>query len=466
MRRYVPLTLLVLAYFLVSGLYAIFTPDWQAPDEPAHYNYVRQLESGQFPVIEPGDYDQEYQSLVISSKFDPQFSVESFEYEDYQPPLYYFLQTPIFSLSGGSLRLMRMLSVILGAGVVVLTYFIANRLFQGKVWLALTAAVFVAFLPQHVAMLAAVNNDSLAELIIAAILFVLLGLVIGAKNNHPFRYPISKRRGTIQGSIKQDRELIVLGFLLGLGFLTKVTVYILIPIIGVALLWINWNNWRKLFRSFLFVFGIAGLVGLAWWVRNLIVYGGIDILGTKAHNAIVVGQPRTVEWIAERGFGATFMAFIQTTFQSFWGQFGWMGVVMPAWVYTSLFLFTLLTVIGFFWALVRRRTQWSIDGSPQDLRESTLSMAPVLILTGTFVISLVLYLTYNLTFVQHQGRYLFPALIPIGISVAIAWTMLIMPVASRWQAARVLLPIALAIALIGLDLLALFRFIIPALSIS
>lgn len=160
------------------------------------------------------------------------------------------------------------------------------------------------------------------------------------------------------------------------------------------------------------------------------------------------------------------MAFIQTTFQSFWGQFGWMGVVMPAWVYTSLFLFTLLTVIGFFWALVRRRTQWSIDGSPQDLGESTLSMAPVLILTGTFVISLVLYLAYNLTFVQHQGRYLFPALIPIGISVAIAWTMLIMPVARRWQAAKVLLPVALAIALIGLDLLALFRFIIPALSSS
>ncbi len=466
MRRYVPLTLLVLAYFLVSGLYAIYTPDWQAPDEPAHYNYVRQLESGRFPVIEPGDYDQEYQSLVISSKFDPQFSVESFEYEDYQPPLYYFLQTPIFSLSDGSLRLMRMLSVILGAGVVVLTYFIAYRLFQGKVWLALTAAVFVAFLPQHVAMLAAVNNDSLAELIIAAILFVLLGLVIGEKNNHSFRYPISKRRGTIQGSIQQNQELIVLGFLLGLGLLTKVTVYILIPIIGVTLLWINWNNWRKLFRSFLLVFGIAGFMGLAWWVRNLIVYGGIDILGTKAHNAIVVGQPRTLEWIAERGFGATLMAFIQTTFQSFWGQFGWMGVVMPAWIYTSLFLFTLLTVIGLFWALIQRRTQWSIDGSPQDLGESTLSMAPVLILTGTFVISLVLYLAYNLTFVQHQGRYLFPALIPIGISVAIAWTMLIMPVARRWQAAKVLLPVALAIALIGLDLLALFRFIIPALSSS
>ena len=466
MRRYVPLTLLVLAYFLVSGLYAIYTPDWQAPDEPAHYNYVRQLESGRFPVIEPGDYDQEYQSLVISSKFDPQYSVESFEYEDYQPPLYYLLQTPIFSITGGSLQPMRMLSVILGAGVVVLTYFIANRLFQGKEWVALTAAVFVAFLPQHVAMLAAVNNDSLAELIIAAILLVLLGLVMGGRSNHTFRNLASQHQGIYQGSKRRDWELIILGVLLGLGLLTKVTVYILIPLIGSALLWINWNNWRKLLRSLLLVFGIAGLMGLAWWVRNLIVYGGIDILGTGAHNAIVVGQPRTVEWIAERGLGATLLAFVRTTFQSFWGQFGWMGVVMPAWIYITLFLFTILTVIGFFWALVRRRNQWAIDAGPQDLGESTFSMASVLLLAGTFVISLVLYLAYNLTFVQHQGRYLFPALIPIGIGVAIAWMKLVMPVASRWPTARVLLPFALAIALIGLDLLALFRFIIPALSSS
>lgn len=466
MRRYVPLTLLVLAYILVGGLYAIYTPDWQAPDEPAHYNYIRQLSSGRFPVIEPGDYDQEYQGLVISSNFDPQFSVESFEYEDYQPPLYYLLQTPIFLLTGGSLQSMRMLSVILGAGVVTLTYFIANRLFQGEEWLALTAAVFVGFLPQHVAMLAAVNNDSLAELIIAAILLVLLGLVIGGRSNHPSQHLASPRQGINQGSKRKDRELIFLGVLLGLGLLTKVTVYILIPLIGGVFLWINWDNWRKLTRSLLLVFGIAGLMGLTWWVRNLLVYGGIDILGTGAHNAIVVGQPRTVEWIAERGLGATLLAFFRTTFQSFWGQFGWMGVVMPAWVYRFLLLFSLLTLIGFFWALVRRRNHRAIGTGSQDLGESTFSMASGLLLAGTFVISLGLYLAYNLTFIQHQGRYLFPALISIGIGVAIAWMMLIMPVASRWPAAKVLLPIALAIALIGLDLLALFRFIIPALSIS
>lgn len=464
MRQYGPLTFLVFAYILVGSLYAIYTPDWQAPDEPAHYNYVRQLASGHLPVIESGDYDQDYQSRVISSNFDPQYSVESFEYEDYQPPLYYLIQTPIYSITGGALRPMRLLSVLLGAGVVILTYFVANRLFPGKEWLALTAAVFVAFLPQHVAMLAAVNNDSLAELFIAAILLVLVGLVAGGRGNQKIRDSVWQGQGINPGTKGRNRKLIVLGVLLGLGLLTKVTVYILIPIIGGALLWINWKNWPSLLRSSLLVFGIAGLMGLAWWLRNLFVYGGIDILGTGAHNAIVVGQPRTVEWIAERGFGATLLAFVQTTFQSFWGQFGWMGVVMPSWVYRLLILFSFLTIVGFFWALARPSDHWKLMADQQELGEITLSKVPALLLAGTFLISLVLYLGYNLTFVQHQGRYLFPALIPIGIGVAIAWMMLILPVIGRWPATRILLPIFLAIALVGLDLLALFRFIIPALS--
>jgi hypothetical protein len=84
-----------------------------------------------------------------------------------------------------------------------------------------------------------------------------------------------------------------------------------------------------------------------------------------------------------------------------------------------------------------------------------------MVLAGTSALSLLLFLTYNLTFVQHQGRYLFPGLIPIAIAVALAWTTLVQPLSQRWKAAVYLLPLGLALALFGLDLLALFRFIIP-----
>ena len=466
MHRYGPLALVVLVYLIIGSLFAIYTPDWQAPDEPAHFNYIRQLATGKLPIIEPGDYNQEYQSLVISSKFDPQYPVESFEYEDYQPPLYYLLQSPVFLLTGGLLRPMRLFSVLLGAGVIILTYLITSRIFSGKAWLALTAAVFVAFLPQHVAMLAAVNNDSLAELIIAGILLVLILLVGGMSGETAIELQTTSQTlaSTNQGLL--ILKLVFLGVLLGLGFLTKVTVYIMVPIVGLVLIWLFWGRWRDLMKALLIVFGIAGLMGLVWWTRNLIVYGGLDILGTGAHNAIVVGQPRTAEWIADRGLFGTFQAFTQTTFQSFWGQFGWMGVVMPIWIYRPLLLFSLVTGVGLAWAALHEGSRWvSVNRSGEFVvrRPSTIVF---MVLLGTLAISLLLYVGYNLTFVQHQGRYLFPALVPISIGFAIAWSMLLRPIARRWSGLMYLFPLSLAVGLVLLDLLALFWFIVPALEVK
>jgi hypothetical protein len=40
------------------------------------------------------------------------------------------------------------------------------------------------------------------------------------------------------------------------------------------------------------------------------------------------------------------MRFARTTFNSFWGQFGWMAAPMPEWVYGPLLLFSLATIGG------------------------------------------------------------------------------------------------------------------------
>ncbi len=448
MAKHKYLLLLLLAFITVGVLFAVYTPDWQAPDEPAHYNYVRQLATGQFPVMEPGDYDQEYQSLVISSQFDEKYSVESFEYQDYQPPLYYLLQTPVFLLFSSALLPLRLVSLLFGIGIIALTYFIVLALLPDRQWLALVAAAFVAFLPQHTAMMAAVNNDSLAELIIAAILLMTISLLVSGRD---------------ADWDQQRTRLVILGILLGLGFLTKVSVYIMTPLVGAVLLWLYWKKWPLFWRSILFVFGPALFLGSIWWVRNGIIYGGLDVLGTAAHNSIVIGQPLTSEWIADKGLVSTLKAFIQTTFQSFWGQFGWMGVVMPSWVYQLLLIFTLATIGGLAWAAASYWTGSEENGDINS-RPRPSWKAPTLILLGTFLLSLFVYLTYNLTFVQHQGRYLFTGLIPIGIGVAIAWAALMRPLFRRWPSLAILLPLGLAVSLIALDLLALFRFIVPSLT--
>lgn len=424
-----PTISITIAYLFVGALYASLTPAWQAPDEPAHYNYVRQLAAGRLPVIEPGDYDQGYQERVIGSRFDPTYSIDPFRYEDWQPPLYYLLLAPVFVLSDGALLPLRLVSVLMGAGVILFSFAIIRRMWPDNPWAAPATAAFVAFLPQHVAILASVNNDALAELLIAAILWRLAGWVQRPRLERVDR-----------------RSLFLTGLLLGLGFVTKGTAYIMAPLAALVLLWRA--NWQL--RRFVRLFGTLLLpalgIGALWWWRNVLVYPGLDWLALGAHDAVVTGQPRTADWVAQYGAGETAVRFVRTTFNSFWGQFGWMGVPMPRWVYQALTLFTVGTAAG----LVLRLT----GGRP-------LSRPSRLLLIPLFLLSSGLYLSYNITFVQHQGRYLFPALIPIGAAVAAGWSTLLRPLQSRWPATIVVLPLGLAAGLIALDLLALFRFIIP-----
>jgi hypothetical protein len=511
-RRYFPLILVIIVYLVVGSLYAIYTPMWQAPDEPAHYNYIRQLAAGTFPIIESGDYDQEYQGTVISSRFDPQYSIQPFSYEDWQPPLYYLLQAPVFGLFNGALLPLRLVSVLLGAGVVAAAFGVGQRIWPKKVAnpLALTTAIFVAFLPQHLAIMASINNDALAELIIALILLLLLGL------------PVQK------GST--GRTWLLIGLLLGLGFLTKATVYIMVPVVGLALIGHYWRHWPDFWRAAGRVALPAGVLGLLWWARNLIVYPGLDPLATFAHDAVVVGQPRTIEWIALYGAGDVALRFLRTTFQSFWGQFGWMAVPMPVWVYLPLLGLILVAGAGLAWSAVKTgdrrpetgektadrpetgektadRRRQTADGKSQtaDLsgsgvrqpvvdsqrravgekqtqtnhpaspvpgpRSSVPSPVPglrssIVILLSTFLLTLLVYLYYNATFVQHQGRYLFPALIPIAVGVTQGLWVVARPVLARLPTGNWWLPAGLALVLVSLDLLALFRFIIPYLSFS
>lgn len=456
-RKSLPLAVLLGTYLVIGVLYAYYTPDWQAPDEPAHYNYVRQIASGQLPVIEAGDYDQSYQEEVISSRFDPAYSIEPFEYEDHQPPLYYFIQAPVFELSGGSLLALRITSVVVGGALLVVVYLTGERLLQGKSWVYLTAAAFVAFLPQHVAIMASVNNDSLAELFIALVLFLLFGII---------ELRTSKRADALHNTADGQglNRYLLLGFVLGLGLLTKATVYVTVPVVILVLAWLDRRDRRGLIKRIAAVFGPALSLGGLWWARNVATYGGLDIMGLAAHDRVVVNQPRTAEWIADRGLDGTIGALLRTTFQSFWGQFGWMGVVMPDWIYQVLLLFTFFTLVGLTMFILwsdrdelrpkeysgGNRRAWQLVGS---------------VMFGLFLLSLIAFVGYNVTYVQHQGRYLYPALLPIGIGVAIGWARLLQPAIQRWPMSRYVLPVGLGIGLVGLDLLALFRFLVPALTL-
>ena len=139
-RRPAPRWLLpaiLVAYALLGVLYAVYTPAWQAPDEPAHYNYVRYLaEEYRFPILKPGDFPAAYLEEIKAAHFPSEMSIAPIRYEFHQPPLYYLLLVPLYRLFGGALLPLRLASLLLGGLALVVVYWSVEALVPGRPWLA------------------------------------------------------------------------------------------------------------------------------------------------------------------------------------------------------------------------------------------------------------------------------------------------------------------------------------------
>ena len=398
---------ILIVYAALGTLFAVKTPRWQNPDEPAHYNYIAHIATeGRLSVLRMGDYDEEYLARLKVEKFPPDLSIEAVRYESHQPPLYYLLAVPVYWLGQGELLALRLFGVVLGGGVVLLIFLCAREVVPGLPHIALGAAAFAAFLPMHAALMASVNNDALAELLIAGAVLALL------------------RWQRLEAGSEEGRgggRLLAAGILIGLGFLTKATAYTLLPVALIVVIFQSvWpvsagrTRAAEMVVRLALVIGPALLLGLPWWIRNSLVYGNLDILGLSWHDAVVTGQPTAAGWIAEHGWGAYWERAWSFTSKSFWGVFGWLGVFMDARVYTIVYVLSALGAVGVlfrFWVQATE-TDWQW---PRLF--ATPGMTLLLLLMATFAA----YGWYNLGFIQHQGRYLFPALPAWGLLFALGW---------------------------------------------
>ena len=117
------LGVILVAFVVAASSYAFFTPAWQSPDEPAHYNYIGFIaEVHALPILKIGDYDQLLLQTLVSSRFQSSELVSLLRYEYHQPPLYYLAATPLFWVSGGNLYLLRLFGVLIGACTILLGF--------------------------------------------------------------------------------------------------------------------------------------------------------------------------------------------------------------------------------------------------------------------------------------------------------------------------------------------------------
>jgi hypothetical protein len=285
-----------------------------------------------------------------------------------------------------------------------------------------------------------------------------------------------------------------LGLLVGIGLLTKLSTLFLIGVVPLAILLKWWmgngeddggaqraGSLRTLFLR-LAGFALPALaLGAIWWTRNLNVYGWPDFLGLGRHHQVVADQLRTADKIAAIGWSAYLREAVGTTFNSFWGQFGWMAVPMPEWAYGAIQVMLLVVVSGLVVEVVGQERKRSptpppnplpVHGDGEKSRSLTSSQegrSGWLVLGATLVLALAAFVYYNTEFVQFQGRYLFPGLIPFALLMALGvdrWRQVMVRMGGNlpgrpylgWVVAVAFLPLA------ALDVYLLWRVIVPGLA--
>jgi 4-amino-4-deoxy-L-arabinose transferase-like glycosyltransferase len=339
-------------YLLVAISYSVITPVMEASDELWHYPMVKYIaDHGTLPVQEPG-------------------VVTPWRQEGSQPPLYYALgalltfwintsdlnqvrhvnphaDSGIVRSDGNTnlivhtfgerfpwrgtvlaIHVVRLMSVLMGAGTVYLTYLLALTLWPGRVGLGLVAASITAFNPMFCFITGSVNNDNLAMLLGGAGIWLLVRLVhvhAPPQDSQPRRW---------------WRDVLVTGTVLGLALLTKPSTGGLLLLTALSVSYVAWRrrSWWHWLSGGTATAGLVVLIAGWWFARNAILYDG-DWLGIERF-ILILGYrepPATLRqlWGEREGF-----------MMAFWGLFGGVNLPLPGWIYRVLNGSALAAAVG------------------------------------------------------------------------------------------------------------------------
>ncbi len=449
------LVVLLLAFLLLGLLYSLTVPVFEAPDEDAHFAYARYLaETWRLPVQDPdnpGPWRQEgsqpplYYAVValVIQGIDTR-DAEALDWNNPQNVMGHpgvpgnknrFIHTDreAFPYRGAALavHLARLVSLLMGAGTVWLTYLIAQHIFAGRLAPALAAAALVAFLPQFLFVSGAVNNDNAVTLFSTGTLYCLLRVVSGPGSQD------SEGRALVAGRRRPWTWELGLGACLGLALLSKLSALLLVPFVVLVLAVAAWQrrsearfarahgpqtadrrpsteqpstvgDQRSFQHSALFWFGIMTLVTLGmaalvagwWFLRNVQLYGD-----PVASNVIMAVAGRRA-FNLERFLAGAWDEFRGLRW-SFWALFGWFSLPVVRSVYLVLDLLTLVAVLGLVIVAMGRRPSAA-------LRSAALLALWLLMVFGGLV--------WWTTLVKGaQGRLLFPAIAPIAVLLVAGW---------------------------------------------
>jgi len=423
----------VLALFVaLAVIYSLVTPPFEAGDESRHYAVVKYMaDTGRLPIQQPGEAQIHW------------------SHEGNQPPLYYALAAALtgwidtgtwadvywynpHTTIGNPLRpdnknitihppnadwpwrgavlavhLCRFLSIVMAAVTVAAGYAIALRLFAGHRWLAAGAMAITAFNPMFIFIAASVNNDN------AVIMFCTLAL---------YQLTASNRQLATKPPVKYAA---ILGLLIGLGALSKLYAFGLLPLAVVRLVWLaaeinrpiairNSQLWKKIAGWTMVLMAVFLLTAGWFYLRNAILYHG-DVLALQVMRQ-TAGQRHQMPTLA------TIRAEFEGFRIAYWALFGGVNILADTWIYPILDWVSLAALIGLIGFTIYDLCP------PGYLRftarhSSLVSRHSFLFLLGWSLIMAAGFIGWNITQPAGQGRLMYPAIAaisPLGL-LGLTW---------------------------------------------
>ena len=433
---------LIVALFVVLAVtYSLVTPIFEASDEFLHYPLVQHIATTwSLPVQNPAEETLWGQ-------------------EGSQPPLYYYLSAGLttwidtsnladvhsmnphgkiglstdpdnknivihtakeaFPWHGAVLavHLIRLFSVALSTGTVILAYLIVREVMPDWRWVALLATALVAFNPMFLFITGSVNNDNLVILLCT---WTLLLVVRVLKDG------ITTRRAA------------TLAVVVPLATLSKVSGVTLVPLVGLALLISAWRRreWKQAIFAGLALAAAWALIAGWWYLRNIRLYG--ELFGTQM--MVQVAGPRetpmTLWALREEWYGF---------WVAYWAWFGGVDILADPLVYQFFNIVCWVAVLGLAWwvAQTLRARRWDD-----------------LLIPGLFVLQIGVtfagLVAWTLQTYGSQGRLMFPVIAAISALMALG---LLNWLPEKWHmyGAGVV-----AVPMLVIAIMSPFRYIAPA----